>query len=129
MQTTRLPDGTSALVLAAHSGHGDVAALLLDKGADPNAFATGYTALHAAVLRSDVTLVKALLAHGADPDMRMARGTPLRRDTTDFNLPAHADRIDSRTCWRRDFSSPRSCASSRPLARTGRSRCRTARRR
>ena len=83
-----LPDGTSALVLAAHSGHGDVAALLLDKGADPNAFGTGYTALHAAVLRSDLTLVKALLAHGADPDMRMVRGTPLRRDTTDFNLPA-----------------------------------------
>jgi ankyrin repeat protein len=83
-----LPDGTSALVLAAHSGHGDVAAFLLDKGADPNAYATGYTALHAAVLRSDVALVKALLAHGVDPDMRMARGTPLRRDTTDFNLPA-----------------------------------------
>jgi uncharacterized protein len=83
-----LPDGTSALVLAAHSGHGGVAARLLDHGADPNAFATGYTALHAAVLRSDVTLVKALLAHGADPDMRMVRGTPLRRDTTDFNLPA-----------------------------------------
>ena len=83
-----LPDGTSALVLAAHSGHGDVAALLLDKGADPNAFGTGYTALHAAVLRSDVTLVKALLAHGADPDVRMTKGTPLRRDTTDFNLPA-----------------------------------------
>jgi len=83
-----LPDGTSALVLAAHSGHGDVAAFLLDKRADPNAVGTGYTALHAAVLRSDVTLVKALLAHGADPDMRMTRGTPLRRDTTDFNLPA-----------------------------------------
>jgi ankyrin repeat protein len=65
-----------------------VAALLLDNGADPNAFATGYTALHAAVLRSDVPLVKTLLAHGADPDMRMVRGTPLRRDTTDFNLPA-----------------------------------------
>jgi ankyrin repeat protein len=83
-----LPDGTSALVLAAHSGHGGVAALLLDKGADPNAFGTGYTALHAAVLRSDVTLVKALLAHGAKPDVRMTKGTPLRRDTTDFNLPA-----------------------------------------
>jgi len=83
-----LPDGTSALVLAAHSGHGGVAAFLLDNGADPNRFATGYTALHAAVLRGDVTLVNALLAHGADPDMRMVRGTPLRRDTTDFNLPA-----------------------------------------
>jgi ankyrin len=83
-----LPDSTSALVLAAHSGQGDVAALLLDNGADPNAFGTGYTALHGAVLRSDVTLVNALLAHGANPDVRLARGTPLRRDTTDFNLPA-----------------------------------------
>jgi ankyrin repeat protein len=83
-----LPDGTRALVLAAHSGHGDVAALLLDEGADPDAAGTGYTALHAAVLRGDVKLVQALLAHGADPDVRMTRGTPLRRDTTDFNLPA-----------------------------------------
>jgi len=83
-----LPDGTSALVLAAHSGHGDVAALLLDKGADPNASGTGYTALHAAVLRSDVALVKSLLAHKANPNVRMTRGTPLRRDTTDFNLPS-----------------------------------------
>jgi ankyrin repeat protein len=65
-----------------------VAALLLDRGADPNACATGYTALHAAVLRSDLALVKALLARGVDPDMRMVKGTPLRRDTTDFNLPA-----------------------------------------
>jgi uncharacterized protein len=83
-----LPDGTSALVLAAHSGHGNVATLLVDKGADPNAFGTGYTALHAAVLRSDVTLVKALLTHKANPNIRMTKGTPVRRDTTDFNLPA-----------------------------------------
>ena len=83
-----LPDATSALVLAAHSGQGSVAALLLDKGADPNAFGTGYSALHAAILRSDVNLVKALLAHGANPNIRMTKGTPIRRDTTDFNLPA-----------------------------------------
>jgi len=81
------PDGVSALVLAAHSGHGAVAALLLDHGADANALAGGYTPLHAAVLRSDEALVRALLAHGADPDLRLARGTPLRRDTTDWNLP------------------------------------------
>ena len=82
-----LPDGTSALVLAAHSGHGDVAALLLDKGADPNGFGAGYTALHAAVLKSDVTLVKALLAHGANPNIRMTKPTPVRRDSGDFYLP------------------------------------------
>jgi ankyrin repeat protein len=83
-----LPDGTSALVLAAHSGHGDTAALLLEKGANPDAAGSGYTALHAAVLRSDLNLVSALLARGANPDVRTTRGTPLRRDTTDFNLPA-----------------------------------------
>ena len=83
-----LADGTSALVLAAHSGHGNVGAALLEKGADPNAMGSGYTALHAAVLRSDLNLVKALLAHGANPNLRMTKGTPVRRDTTDYNLLA-----------------------------------------
>src|SRR5206468_11287218 len=82
------PDGVSALVLAAHSGHGHAAALLLEHGADPNAFGSGYTALHAAILRSDLTLVKALLAHGADPNLRMTKGTPMRRNSEDFELPA-----------------------------------------
>jgi uncharacterized protein len=82
------PDGVSALVLAAHSGHGDLAALLLDRGADPNAVASGYAPLHAAVLRSDANLVRTLLAHRADPDLKMTKGTPMRRDTTDWNLPA-----------------------------------------
>ena len=82
------PDGVSALVLAAHSGNGPVAALLLEHGADPNAFGSGYTALHAAILRSDLNLVKALLARGANPNVRMTKGTPMRRDTTDWNLPA-----------------------------------------
>jgi uncharacterized protein len=82
------PDGVSALVLAAHSGNGAVAALLLEHGADPNAFGSGYTALHAAILRSDLNLVNALLARGANPNVRMTKGTPMRRDTTDWNLPA-----------------------------------------
>jgi ankyrin repeat protein len=83
----KLPDGMSALILAAHSGQTDVATLLLNKGADPNSAAIGYTALHAAVLRSDLKLVKALLGHGADPNARLTKGTPIRRDTTDYNLP------------------------------------------
>jgi ankyrin repeat protein len=83
-----LPDGTSALVAAAHSGHQSVAALLLDQGADPNAAAVGYTALHAAVLRSGHDLVKALLAHGANPNAPITRGTPVRRNSEDFELPA-----------------------------------------
>jgi ankyrin repeat protein len=81
------PDGTSALVLAAHSGHGAVGALLLEKGADPNAAAVGYTALHAAVLRADLDLVKALLAHGANPNAQITKGTPVRRLSQDFELP------------------------------------------
>ena len=91
-------DGNPALVVAAHSGHGSLAALLLRAGADPNAAPLGYTALHAAVLRGTLRdrgvqnadpgagapLVRALLAHGADPDARLARGTPVRRWSHDF---------------------------------------------
>jgi len=82
-----LPDGASALVVAAHSGNSAVAKVLLDKGADANAAAIGYTALHAAVLRSDLDLVKALLAHRADPNAQMTKGTPMRRNSQDFELP------------------------------------------
>ena len=91
-------DGNPALVVAAHGGHGSLAALLLRAGADPNAAPLGYTALHAAVLRgtlrdrgvpnadpgAGLPLVRALLAHGADPDPRLARGTPVRRWSHDF---------------------------------------------
>jgi ankyrin repeat protein len=83
-----LPNGMPALVEAAHSGHEDVGILLLDKGADPNARDVGYTALHAAVLRGGLRLVQALLARGADPNLRMTKGTPVRRNSEDFELPA-----------------------------------------
>jgi ankyrin repeat protein len=83
-----LPNGLSALVAAAHSGNEDVGIVLLDKGANPNASDGGYTALHAAVLRSELRLVKALLAHRANPNLRMTKGTPVRRNSEDFELPA-----------------------------------------
>jgi ankyrin repeat protein len=82
-----LPDGASALIVATHSGHRQAAMALLEKGANPNANAVGYTALHAAVLRSDLELAKALLARGADPNAPMTRGTPVRRNSQDFELP------------------------------------------
>jgi ankyrin repeat protein len=82
----RLPDGTSPLVMAAYSGRSDVGALLLDKGADPNDVGAGYAPLHAAILKSDVTLVKTLLARGANPNIRMTKSTPKRRDSEDFVL-------------------------------------------
>jgi uncharacterized protein len=83
-----LPDGMTSLVEAAHSGHQALAILLLEKGANPNASEVGYTALHAAVLRGGLDLVRSLLAHGADPNLRMTRGTPVRRNSEDFELPA-----------------------------------------
>ena len=83
-----LADGLPALTLAAYSGHGDVAAVLLEGGADPNAAAMGFAALHAAVLRSDVALVRVLLARGAAPDVAMTKGTPMRRTSQDYDLPA-----------------------------------------
>jgi ankyrin repeat protein len=82
-----LPDGSSALIVAAHSGHTRAAEVLLDKGANANADAVGYTALHAAVLRSDLALVKALLAHGANPNAPITRGTPVLRNSQAFELP------------------------------------------
>jgi ankyrin repeat protein len=96
-------DGTSALLVATVRGHVDVATLLLDHGADPNAQDAGYAPLHWAagsweteltgprgilperetewralrgVPAGKVALVRALLAHGADPDARMSKAPP-----------------------------------------------------
>ena len=80
------PAGTSALVVATHSGHGALAEALLEAGADANASGAGYTPLHAAVLRGDESLVRALLAHGADPDVPLERGTRYARQGKLFSL-------------------------------------------
>ena len=80
------PDGSSVLVTAAYAGQGEFAEFLLSKGANPNALGAGYGALHAAVLRSDLGLVKALLAHGANPNIQLTKGTPVLRETSDFHL-------------------------------------------
>ena len=80
--------GASALVIAAHSGHGPLATYLLEQGADPNAAEAGYTALHAAVLRSQHELLEALLDHGADINARVEHGTPGRRFSADYSIRA-----------------------------------------
>jgi len=79
--------------VAINSRHYEVAALLLDKGADPNArHETDRTALHVLVTASNPVMInqrpqpvrvsgsvdrnalmKALLAHGADPNVRIGR--------------------------------------------------------
>ena len=95
-------DGNTALAIATHSGHATLAAYLLEAGADANAAPLGYTPLHAAVLRGTLrdrqtrnedpaagaALVRSLLAHGADPNARLQRGTPVRRWSHDFAFMA-----------------------------------------
>ena len=78
--------GASALVIAAHSGHGPFGIYLLEQGADPNAADAGYTALHAAILRGQAGLAEALLGYGADLNALVERGTPGRRFSADFSI-------------------------------------------
>jgi ankyrin repeat protein len=85
------PAGASALLLAVANGHFELAAHLLDNGANPNADLPGYTALHAiTVIRkpgvgdndpapegsgsmSSLELVKKLAARGANLNARMTK--------------------------------------------------------
>jgi ankyrin repeat protein len=88
------PDGMPALVLASASGQEDVGIFLLDHGANPNATdSNGATALHYAVVKgitslngvryanyvahwfrpSLTALVRALVAHGANPNARLTK--------------------------------------------------------
>lgn len=87
----RLTDGMSALCVATLNAHYDVGVWLLEQGADPNAAAQGWTALHQLVWArrpnlgynnpapiptgrvSDLEFVRALAAHGADLDARETR--------------------------------------------------------
>jgi ankyrin repeat protein len=94
-------DGSTPLHVAAVRGHVELAKFFLDKGADPNAKGPGYTALHFASGKWDgvdahdyldapgewnvflglrpqakADLIKALFAHGADPNIRMTKEPP-----------------------------------------------------
>jgi ankyrin repeat protein len=73
--------GMSALVVAIHSGHDEVASLLIDKGADVNAMGAGYSALHIAVRRGELKPVESLISHGADVHARLLKATPTTRTT------------------------------------------------
>ena len=59
---------------------------LLEQGADPDLDAYGHTALHAAILRRNERAVRALLAHGADPNVPLQSAMNYRRDSYDFYL-------------------------------------------
>lgn len=92
--------GVSALHVATVRGHAPLALFLLDRGADPKADKPGYTPLHWAAAKVELSeyptrygkwhewsvlggivegrmaLVKALLARGADPNAKLAKPTP-----------------------------------------------------
>jgi ankyrin repeat protein len=78
--------GVSATVLAGHSGYTDLVEFLLQEGADPNAGAAGFTALHEAIMRRDEKMVSALLDHGADANAPLRTWTPTRRSSYDFHF-------------------------------------------
>jgi uncharacterized protein len=90
----KVSDGTSGLVMAIMSAQYDMAAFLLDHGADPNAADQGWTALHQVAWTRNpnrgyntvgpvargaidsVQLVKKLVARGANINARMTKTIP-----------------------------------------------------
>jgi ankyrin repeat protein len=88
----------TALIIASSMGQTDVVNVLLDKGADANIHdKNGFTAMHAAVRDSDygedrasrataVATVKVLLAHHADPNVRIKAEKPVARTTNEVSL-------------------------------------------
>jgi len=74
-------DGYTPLLLATHSKHATLTKFFLERGANPNASGTGYSALHTAVLRGDVGIVNDLIAAGADVRSKIARPSPTERFT------------------------------------------------
>lgn len=87
--------GMSPLLMAVENGHFELAKILLDRGADPNDQRSGFTALHTLTWvrkpnrgdgadgdpapigsgnMSSLQLVRELVAHGADTNVRLERG-------------------------------------------------------
>ena len=140
------PDGTTALVVAIINGHYDVAAMLADKGADPNiADTAGMAALYAAVDMNTLGEVygrPAAQVHepgvGARPDEGAAgarRQSERAAQVADAAARPHAgrpalgarhDAADARGQERRLRGDRRFCSTTAPIRR---SRSATARRR
>ena len=107
--------GLTPLIIASAMGRPEVATLLLDAGADPNAAdARGFTAMHRAVrgeadrgvdpaLRASApAIVRTLLAHGADPNIRLRQQKPTLADNylslagaTPLALAAEVNNLDA----------------------------------
>jgi hypothetical protein len=82
--------GNTPLMVASRNDRTDVALYLLDKGADPNVEEAGHVALHLAVARKNLPLVKALIEHKANLNVRLTKGEPDPDGNRRFNqLPEY----------------------------------------
>jgi ankyrin repeat protein len=91
-------EGETPLLVAARRAELTAARLLLESGAGANEqAASGDTALHAAIWAGSnaPALVKLLLSHGADPDLRNAQGKSARTLAYAFGSPELMDMIDA----------------------------------
>jgi len=78
--------GVSATAMAAHSKFEDLVEFLLDKGANPSADGSGFSAIHPAIMHRSTRMVRALLDHGADANAVLKTWTPERRTSKDFSF-------------------------------------------
>lgn len=107
----RGPDGRAALHFAAQSGNLDLIAVLLAYGADANATdEAGTTPLVATLRRKSkqrAAAIAALLAGGADPNVRMGSETPMHKVARDNDralaklLLAHGANVEATDTRRR----------------------------
>ena len=89
--------GTSSLILAVHSDNTELVRFLLSSGAAVDDDRSGHTALHAAVLRGNLSAVNTLVDAGADLESLVQKPTPVRRQSTDYNF--HDALIGSTPLW------------------------------
>jgi uncharacterized protein len=92
-------DGFTALHFAAFFGHPEAATLLIERGAEVDAFGRGWmtgTALHSAASRLQSDVVRILLEAGANPDVRQSAGwTPLHAAAMNGDLASLELLIDA----------------------------------
>ena len=102
------PDGSSALLGAAHSNHATAAALLIKAGAKATAANSfGITPLSEAAANGNAGIIELLLNAGADPNALSAQGEPALMTAARAGNPEavrvllkHGAAVDARESWK-----------------------------